>query len=87
MMWCPQILLWTDRDDPRRIDIIVGHVVMTFNMIEIDGFGDSWGLINIAQIGEKVWITGDLAKIAFKMTVIDRVEADQGHEEPQVGFQ
>ena len=30
-----KILCWSDRDDPIRIDVVMGEVVVTFDVIEV----------------------------------------------------
>src|SRR6516164_11539209 len=65
----------------------MGHIVVTLNVIKIDGLGDPIGLIQIPQIRKKIPVVGDPPNIAFEMPVIDRIEPNESHEKSQVCFQ
>jgi hypothetical protein len=41
----PQVKQRADRDDPSRIDLSVGHVVVALDVVEIDSVYDAWLLI------------------------------------------
>ena len=81
-----QIKLWSDGNYLGRIDVIVGDVVMLFDVLEVDGLGDSWLLIQIPQVAVQVGIVHDSAKVAFEVPVIDGIEAHESAEQPPVGF-
>ena len=42
-----KIKRWPNRDDPRGIDLRVGHVVMTLDVVEVHGVDDAGLLIQI----------------------------------------
>ena len=77
---------WTDRNNPRRIDVVVSEIVVTFDVIKIHRIGDTIDLIKIAQIPGQIWIIDNPSDVAFEMTMVDGVKADQSHEEPPVCF-
>jgi len=81
-----QILLRPNRHDLGRIDIVVGVVVMPLNVIEIDGLGDSWLLIEILQITEKIWVIDNATNITFEMSVVNRIKAHKSYEQAPVGL-
>ena len=66
-----------DGYDARRINLGVRHIVMTLDMIEIDGVGNASLLIQIHQIALQIWIVDDTAHVAFEMAVVDGVEANK----------
>ena len=81
-----QIKLWTDRNYLGRINVVVGDVVMLFDVLEVYGLGDSRLLIQIPQVAVQVRIVHDSADVAFEVPVIDGVEAHESAKEPPVGF-
>jgi hypothetical protein len=81
-----QIKLWPDGNYLGRINVIVGDVVMLFDVLEVYGFGDSRLLIQVSQIAVQVGVVHDSADIAFKVPVIDGVEAHESAKEPPVRF-
>ena len=50
---------------------------MLFDVLEVYGFGDSRLLIQVSQIAVQVGVVHDSADIAFKVPVIDGVEAHE----------
>ena len=75
-----------DRDNAGRINFGVRHVIMTFDVIEINRLGDAGLLIQVHQISLQVPIIDDPADIAFEVTVIDDVEPNECAKEPPIGF-
>jgi hypothetical protein len=59
-----EILLWSDWDDPGRVDIIVSVVVVPFDVIEIDGLSDSRLLVKVFQVTVKIRVVEDPPDIA-----------------------
>ena len=76
-----QILIGTHRDDAGRVDVIMRHIVVALDMVEIDGLGNAVGLVKIFEIAEQVRIVDDPTDVAFEVAVIDRIEPDQGDEQ------
>ena len=62
----------------------VRHVVMTLDVIEIDGIGDARLLIQIHQITLQIGIVDDTAQVALEMAVIDGVEPNERAKKPPV---
>src|SRR5882724_6099095 len=80
----PQIKHGTERNDAVRVNLRVRHVVMTLDMIEIDGIGDARLLIQIHQITLQIWVIDNSAQIALEMAVINRVEPNKSAKKPPV---
>ena len=80
----PEIKHWTDRNDASRINLRVCHVVMTLDVIEIDGISDARLLIQVHQIALQIWVIDDTPEIALEMAVIDRVEPNKRAKKPPV---
>ena len=74
------------RHDPRRIDRRVAAVIVRLDVVQIDRPGNARHLIEVAQIVGQVRIVGDPPEIAFEVSDIDRVEADERREQPPVGL-
>ena len=75
-----------ERHDSGGINFLVGHVVMTLDVIDADRLGDSRVLIEIKQITLEIRIIDDAPKIAFEMPVINRIEANERAKETPIGF-
>ena len=73
-------------NDAGGINLFVGHVIMALDMINTDRFGNARLLIEIEQVTLQARVIDDPAKIAFEMTVINDVEADQRAKQPPIGF-
>ncbi len=74
----------SDGNDACGINFGVRHVVMTLDVIEIDGVGNARLLIQIHQISLQIWIVDDTAQVAFEMAVIDDVETHKRAEKSPV---
>ena len=75
-----EIVRRTLRDYPGRIDGRVAGIVVPLDLIEVDGLGDARDLVQLAQVVPQIWIVDDAPQIAFEVTVIDSVEADERGE-------
>ena len=69
-----EIQSWPYWYNARWIDVVMRDVVMAFDVIHVDRFGDAGLLIKIQQVAVKVWVIQNSAHIAFEMAVINRVE-------------
>src|SRR5512142_1097348 len=78
--------LWAERHDPGGVDVGVHLVVVAFDVVEIDGVAKPWGLEQVAGVGPQHRHLGELVPVALEVPVVDRVEADQGGEQPDVSF-
>ena len=73
-------------DDSSRIDVVVGDVVVAFDVVKVHGLSDARLLVEIAEVTVEVRIINDAADVAFEVSVIHRVETDQRAEEPPIRF-
>lgn len=64
----------------------VRDVIMTLDVIEIDGLGNAWVLIQVHQITLQIWVIDNAPQIALEMPVIDDVEPDERAEKSPIGF-
>ena len=85
-MWRGQILFWSDRDDASRIDVVVSHVVVPLDVVEVHGFSDAVGLVEVFEISEQMWVVYYSSDITLKMAMVDHIEPHQGNKEPPVGL-
>ena len=81
-----KILVGTEGNDTGRIDVVMGDVVVPFNMVEVHGVGNAVDLIEIFEVAEEVGVVDDPPDVAFEMTVVDGVEAYEGDEQAPIGF-
>ena len=79
-----EIKLRTERNDARRVDVIVCDVIVTFDVVEVYRLGNARQLVEIKQKTVEVRVINDSAEIAFEVDVIDRVEPDQCTKEPPI---
>jgi hypothetical protein len=56
------------------------------DLADIDRFADAGLLIKVAHVTREILILVNVPPIALEVRVVDRVEADQGAEQPPVGF-
>lgn len=71
-------------DDARRVDGFVAAVIMRLDVQHVHGPGHIRHLIEIAGIVGQVRIVGNALPVAFEMPDINRIEAQQGGEQPPV---
>ncbi|GCC49504.1 hypothetical protein chiPu_0033935 [Chiloscyllium punctatum] len=83
---CGEVEDGTERNDPGRIDRAMALVIVPPDMLEIHRRGDAGPLIDVARIGEQIWIIDQPPDVALEVPDIDRVEADQCREQADVGF-
>ena len=81
-----QIQERADGNDPGGVDVVVGHVVVAPDMIQVHRLGDAWLLVQVPQIAVEVGIIGNPPEVAFEVAVVDGIEPDQGAEEPPIRF-
>ncbi len=81
-----QIKRGTDWNNAGRIDFGMRHVVVTLDVVEVDGTRDAGLLIQVHQVALQVWIIDDAADIAFEMAVINDVEPNERAEKSPIGF-
>ena len=79
-------MLGAKRDNTGRVDVVVGNVVVPFNVVEVHCVGDAICLIEVFEIAEEIWIVDDPTEVALEMAVVDGVEAYEGDEQAPIGF-
>ena len=68
----------TDRDNARRVDFPMGHVIMALDVIEINGLCDTRNLIQLLQGALEVRVVDDAPNVTFEVTVLHRIEPHEG---------
>ncbi len=81
-----EILVGAKGDDTGWIDVVVGHVVMPLDVVEVHGVGDAVGLIEVFEVAEEVGVVDDPPEVAFEMAMVDGVEAYERDEQAPIGF-
>ena len=84
LMSTPKVLRRANRNYSGRVDIVMGEVVVPFDVIEVHRVRNAVNLIEITEIPVQVRVISDPSDVAFEVAVVDRVEPDQRHEEPPV---
>src|SRR4051812_1565766 len=74
------------RDDARRIERRMRHVVVALDLVEVDRLGDPRALIELAQEAREVRVVGDPPDVALEVPDVDGVEANERREQPPVGL-
>src|SRR6516164_4960936 len=75
-----EIDLWADRNDARRVHLVLAAVVMPLDVIDADGLRYSRHLIEITGVIPQIRVVGDPPQIAFEMTVVDSVKPHERGE-------
>ena len=81
-----QIEFWADRYDAGGINLCLRHVIVTLDVIEVDGLCDTRLLVQIHQVSLKIRVINNASDVALEVAVIDDVKPDQGAEKSPVGF-
>src|ERR1051326_6985849 len=81
-----EVQFGAERQDAIRVDVLHAAVIAELYEIEINGLGDTGHLIDLAQVVRQIAIVGEPPQIALEQHVIDRVEANEGWKEPQIGL-
>src|SRR3954469_2206714 len=63
----PEVLLGPLGDDPRRVDLLMGHVVVALDVVEVDRVGDARLLVEVAQVAREVLVIGDAPQVALEV--------------------
>ena len=75
-----KILIRPDGDNAGGINLVVSHIVMPFDVIEIHRAGNVVILVEVFQVTKQVSVIGETPDIALEMSVVDGIEADECHE-------
>ena len=76
-MWFIKVQRWTNGYDAMRIDRVMTFQIVSFGMFEIACFGNAGPLIKVARIGPQVRVVHQAFQVAFEVTVIHKVKAQQ----------
>ena len=85
-VWRVQIEGRADRHDAGGIYLIMRHVIVPLDVVEVHRRGYPVVLIQIAQVRPEVRVVDNAAKVAFEVAMLDRIESDQRREKAPVGF-
>ena len=77
---------WPFGNDSRRVDLLVGHVVVALDLVEVNRFAEAGALVQVAGVAPEVRVIDQPAQITLEVSEIDRVEAHQRGEQPDIGF-
>src|SRR5262245_39280175 len=81
-----QVQFGANRNDPSGVDLLMRHVVMTLDMLEIDRFCYSRLLIKVQEITLQIWIIHNPSNVALEMPVINGVKPNESAEKPTIRF-
>ena len=62
------------------------HVIVTLDVIEVDGLGDTWLLVQIHQVSLKIRAINNASDVALEVAVIDDVKPNQCAEKSPIRF-
>ena len=85
-MRCGEIKDRPGRDDSGGVDIRVGRVIVSFDVIEIHGLRDAGKLIEVPEVTLQIRVIDDPAEVALEVAVINDVETHERAEEAPIGF-
>ena len=74
------------RDYPAGIDVVVGHVVVSFDVVEVDGFSDPILTIQPLEIRLQVRVVHDASDVALEVAVVNSVESHECHKQSPIRF-
>ena len=83
-MWREQVQRRTLGHDAGRVDGLVTGVVVVLDVGEVHGGCHARPLVQLTQPAMQARIVEDALLVALEVTVVDRVEADQGGEQAPV---
>ena len=70
----------------RGIDVGVHDVVVLLDLDEVDGVAEARRLEQVARVRPQHRHLGQLGPVALEVAVVDRIEAGQRGEQPDVGL-
>ena len=70
-----EVLVRTKWHNAGGINVIMCDVVVTLDVIEFDGVGNPFLLIQIFEVPKEIRVIHDASDVAFKMSVIDGIES------------
>jgi hypothetical protein len=79
-----KILIGSEGNETSRIDVLMSHIIMPFDVIHIHRVGHAVKLIEIFEIAEQMGIIDNSSDVALEMSMIHGVEPDERHEQPPI---
>ena len=73
-------------DDAEGVDGRMAPVVMVLDMVHVDGATNGGVLEQILRVVEEVWVLADELLVGLEVDDVDLVEADERHEQADVGL-
>src|SRR5579872_5778446 len=73
-------------DDSGRVDVRMRGVVVPLDVIEVRCVPEGGQRVQVARVAPQIRVVGQPAQVDLEVVVVDRVEAGQGHPEPDVGL-
>lgn len=83
---CGVVNLLPHRNDTEWVDGRMTPIIMVLDMVHIDSSSDAGNLEQILRVVEQVGVLTDELLVGFEVDDVDLVEADQGHEQANVGL-
>src|ERR1043166_7713227 len=87
VVWAIEFEFRADGHDARGIDVVVGEIVVPFDVVEVHSVGDAGMLIEVTQMAIEVRVIHDSAHVALEMAVIHGVEANERAKEAPIGLE
>jgi len=81
-----QILPWPNGDDARWVNRLVAAEIVGADMVEVDRFGDTRHLVDIAQETIQVQIIADAVFITLKVGDVHRIKTHQRRPQADISF-
>ena len=73
-------------DDPLRVQVVVGRVVVALDLVERERLGDAGLLVEVLRVAEQVGVVDQPRAVAAEVRVVDGVEAQQRRQQAPVGL-
>lgn len=85
MMWFVKVELRSQRDDRIRINLLVGHEVVLLDVLKVDSRFDGRLLKHVLGEALQIGIVENSLLVAFEVSHVHGIEADQGCKQTNVG--
>ena len=69
-----------DGNDTVWINVLMRHVVVTLDVLEVYRFRNTITLIQIHQVALQVRVTEDTPQTTFKVDIVDNIESNESAE-------
>ena len=81
-----QVQVRPDWDESRRVDLLVGHVVVPFDVVEIDSLSNVIVLVQIGQISLQIRIIENAPQAALEVNIVNDIETNKRAKESPIGL-